>query len=198
MKLFDEPLSKANAHICFLEEKLHQSIADGDQTRKRLYETEALLHDASSSRTAFQRHLQLEQYESGLLRAKQDKLSSDMDAMLTYNEMLRQEIEHLQKIIESMATTLATQENEAQSLVESTAGQSHYTAQQWLDSGLWPPAPEQGSGSNAAGSSCLPSEQAAADGVGKNRPLKRLAASGGQERRGKKAKPKTPQIVSKV
>jgi hypothetical protein len=63
----------------------------------------------------------------------------DLDAILTYNEMLRQELEHHQKIIESMATKLASYEGQV-----ADPSQRPPT---WWDSGIWSCAPQDGSGS---------------------------------------------------
>jgi hypothetical protein len=75
---------------------------------------------------ASQRHLRLEQHRyNECAEAYQSvfqelsKVKSEMDAMLTFNEMLRQEIEHSQNIIESMATKLCKYESAANNAIES-------------------------------------------------------------------------------
>jgi hypothetical protein len=100
-------LGAAEQHIQLLEERLRLSHQDGGIARSRLYATEIALQQALSGRKAFECHLQLEQQESRLVREKHDKLAGDMDAILTYNEMPRQEVEQQQQIIESMAARLA-------------------------------------------------------------------------------------------
>ena len=153
--LFQEPLSKANAHIQLLEERLRQSLQDGGIARSKLYATELALQHALSCRKAFERHLQLEQHESRLLRVKHDKMAGDMDAILTYNEILRQEVEQQQQIIESMAARL----NECE-----TTDPSRCPPPAWWESGIWSGAPQDGSGSTtprarqeaAQGETCAP------------------------------------------
>lgn len=112
ISLFQEPLNNAKAHIQHLELRLRESIQDCSAARDQLYATETALQNALSCRKAFERHLQLEQHESRLLREKHKQVVGDLDAILTYNEMLRQELERHQQIIESMATKLATYEGQ--------------------------------------------------------------------------------------
>jgi hypothetical protein len=75
---------------------------------------------------AFQRHLRLEQhrynerdeaYRTTCQELRQ--VRSEMEEMLTFNEMLRQEIEHCQNIIESMATKISKYESAASNVIES-------------------------------------------------------------------------------
>ena len=143
INLFQEPLNNANAHILHLEQRLSQSVQDGWNARSRLYAAEVALQNALSCRKAFERHLQLEQHESRLLREKHEKVVSDLNGILTYNEMLWQELEHHQQIIESMASKLASYEGQA-------ADPSQHPPA-WWDSGIWSCAPQDGSGSTTPG-----------------------------------------------
>jgi hypothetical protein len=107
INLFQEPLNNTNTHIRYLEQWLSQSVQDSGNACSRLYTAEIVLQNTLSCQTAFERHLQLEQHESRLLWEKHEKVVSDLNTILTYNEMLWQELEHHQQIIESMATKLA-------------------------------------------------------------------------------------------
>jgi hypothetical protein len=169
INLFQEPLNNANAHIQHLEQRLRQSVQDGCNARSRLYTAEIALQNALSCRKAFERHLQLEQHESRLLREKHGKVVGDLDAILTYNEMLRQELEHHQQIIESMATKLASYE-----------GQVADPSQQppaWWDSGIWSCAPQDGSGSTTPRAN-----EVAAHGQAQGSRIADTAAQGGPAR----------------
>lgn len=139
ISLFQEPLNIARAHIQHLEQRLRESIQDCSAARTQLYAAENALQNALSCRKAFERHLQLEQHESRLLREKHGKVVSDLDAILTYNEMLRQELEYYQQIIDSMATKLATYEGQI-------TNPSPQPPSLW-DGGIWSTTPQDGSGS---------------------------------------------------
>lgn len=54
----------------------------------------------------------------------------DMEAMLTFNEMLRQEIEHNERIIESMATKISTYENAVESVITSLKERAQLAVEQ--------------------------------------------------------------------
>lgn len=119
----------ANQHISSLEERLSNSNQDCSSTRGLLYESETALQNELQSRMACQRHLRLEQHRytecDGAYRtACQElrKVKSEIEAMFTFNEMLRQEIEHGQNIIESMATKISNYESTASKVIESLKG----------------------------------------------------------------------------
>jgi hypothetical protein len=139
ISLFQEPLNSANAHIQHLELRLRESIQDCNAARDQLYAAETALQNALSCRKAFERHLQLEQHESRLLRERHRQVVGDLDAILTYNEMLRQELKRHQQIIESMATKLATYEGQV-------TNSSPRPPSVW-ESGVWSSTPQDGSGS---------------------------------------------------
>lgn len=78
---------------------------------------------------AFQRHLRLEQHRyqnceaaHQLVGQELDCVKSELDTILTLNEMLRQEVEHGQHIIESMAIKISQYENTATNMAESSMG----------------------------------------------------------------------------
>lgn len=78
----------AKVHIQHLEQRLRESIQDSGMARSQLYVAENALQNALSERKAFERHLQLEQHESRLLREKHAKVVGDMNTILTYSKML--------------------------------------------------------------------------------------------------------------
>ncbi|RDL30203.1 uncharacterized protein BP5553_10481 [Venustampulla echinocandica] len=123
---FHAQINVMNQHTLLLEQKLHSSNEDCESAREQLYESEIARYNELQSRTAFQRHLQLEQHRySECTRAYQSlhlqhsQMTTDMEAIFTFNEMLRQEVEHSQFIIESMAEKIATFETAAEAMIKS-------------------------------------------------------------------------------
>jgi hypothetical protein len=130
-------MNLANGHISSLETKLRDSIEECEATRAVLYESETARHNELQSRMAFQRHLRLEQHRYSecaqarlSLEEERGRMKAEMEAMLMFNEMLRQEIEHNESIIESMATKISTYENAAESVIASLKERAQLAVEQ--------------------------------------------------------------------
>jgi hypothetical protein len=124
MNHFNSQLDIAHQNVIFLEEKLRNSNEDCEFARKQQYQSEVAWFNEAQGRTSAQRHLRLEQhrydecaeaYES--LTLQHGSMESDMQAMFTLNEMLRQEVEHGQRIIDSMAGNISELERVANGFV---------------------------------------------------------------------------------
>jgi hypothetical protein len=68
---------------------------------------------------AFQRHLRLEQHRYNGRDEAYRTACQEIRQVRSFNEMLRQEIEHYQNIIESMATKISKYESAASNVIES-------------------------------------------------------------------------------
>lgn len=122
MTPFEGFLHSTNAYIRFLEEKLRRCIEDGNHSRRELYAKEAVYRDEVCYRQTIQRHLEFEQHESGLLQEKYIEAMNDLNAILTYNELLRQQARHQQAVIGSMTGRLSSYESQVNPLPAKTSG----------------------------------------------------------------------------
>jgi hypothetical protein len=102
--------------------------AEYEITRNKLYNSETARFNEADARMALQRHLRLEQnshqecaaaYAS--LQRQHLEMTREIDGLCTFNEILRGEVEHGQRIINSMASKISEYESAAQLLTISPA-----------------------------------------------------------------------------
>ena len=121
---FQSQIDTVNKHIATLEEKLKVSSDECEDLRSRLYQSENTTLNERQGRTTFQRHLYVEQSRHSecaranhLLRAQHVQMKAEIDAACAFNAELRQEINHHENIIRSLASKISEYQGGADGLI---------------------------------------------------------------------------------